>query len=609
MAEIAQQVTDFLSVSAPFDTLSENEIAALIKGAELLYLNEECVAELTHNVTGLYLIQNGQYSVVDSNEPARHLSDGDFFGYPAFLDSTEYPINIKVDRPGLVYRFARDAFTAALDKESVRHFFAALQSNSLQHQMLEDSNSMWLYKPLRDVVSKAPVSISKETTIRDAAVKMTEYRVSSLLITEQEELVGIVTDRDLRSRVVAEAMPYSHAVSTVMTSSPSSISEKKTMFDAMALMTEKNIHHLPVVKANSQLPVGMVTASDIVRLQRSNVLFIIGELAKAESLYTLARLSWQLPHYFSAHAKRVGDFDIAGKILSQATDTMTRKLIGFFQEANGKAPMLFAWLVYGSQAREDQTMGSDQDNALLLASEPTPEQADYFKAMSEYVCNGLAKCGIKLCDGNIMASNPELRLSINSAVHEAARWVKEPTSDAIMHFNIFLDARCAAGDTSLFKQLQEKRAPLLKQSMFLAALARHTNSIAVPLSVFQKFVFEKGAAQKDAIDIKVRAVALVNNIARVYALASGISEPSTLARLKAIDPSSGLSKKDAKNLADIWVFLNRLRWRHQLSQNVTDNLVSISELSSIEKHQLKAAFKAIDRAKQAMVMRFSGGMG
>lgn len=609
MAEIAQQVRDFLSVSAPFDRLSPTEVEHLVKGAELMYLTEECVSELTHNISGLYLIQSGQFSVVDSDKGSRHLSEGDYFGYPAFLDRTDYSIDIKVDNPGLVYRFSGDAFTLLLEKTSVSHFFNALQSNSLQHQMLEDSNSMWLYRPLREVVSKAPVSISKDTTIQDAAIKMTEYRVSSLLITEDEKLVGIVTDRDLRSRVVAEALPYTDAVFSVMTNTPASISENKTMFDAMALMSEKNIHHLPVVKVNTQVPIGMVTASDIVRLQRSNVLFIIGELAKAESLYSLARLSWQLPHYFSAHAKRVGDFDIAGKILSQATDTMTRKLIGFFQEAHGKAPMLFAWLVYGSQAREDQTMGSDQDNALLLASDPTPEQADYFKAMSEYVCQGLAKCGIKLCDGNIMASNPELRLSLDKAVDEAKRWVNAPTGDAIMHFNIFLDARCAAGDASLFKQLQSRRAPLLKQSMFLAALARHTNSIAVPLSVFQKFVFEKGGKQKDTIDIKVRAVALINNIARVYALACGISEPGTLARLKSIDAGSGLSQKDANNLADIWVFMNRLRWRHQLTQNVTDNLVSISELSSIEKHQLKAAFKAIDRAKQAMVLRFSGGVG
>ena len=193
----------------------------------------------------------------------------------------------------------------------------------------------------------------------------------------------------------------------------------------------------------------MITATDIVRQQKGNVLFIMGALSKADSLYALTRLSWQLPHYLSSHAKRMGDFDIAGKVLSQATDIMTRKLITFFQQAHGKAPMMFAWLVYGSQAREDQTLGSDQDNGLLLAKSPNQTQAEYFRDMASYVCQGLAKCGIKLCNGNIMASNDALRLPLDKAIDEAKQWIASPTKSAIMHFNIFLDVRCAAGDIDL----------------------------------------------------------------------------------------------------------------------------------------------------------------
>ena len=129
----------------------------------------------------------------------------------------------------------------------------------------------------------------------------------------------------------------------------------------------------------------------------------------------------------------------------------------------------------------------------------------------------------------------------------------------------------------------------------------------------QKFIYEKAKndkqKEKDVIDLKTRAVALINNIARIYALADGITLPNTLARLDALSSRSQLSKRDATNLRDIWLFLNRLRWRHQLENKVTDNRVSISSLSSIEKHQLKAAFKAIDRTNQAMVMKFSGGVG
>ena len=608
MTAMAKQVEDFLNTSAPFDVLDKEQKLELVKHTELIYLTADNVGDLQKGKSSLFLIQNGQFSVQDSDAPLRHLSEGDYFGYTNIMEKRNFSLSISVDSPGLVYCFEASAVTPLFELPAIRNFFDGLRNNALQNHAISDSNSMWLYKGLEDVINKSPVSVDIETSITVAAQIMTNQKVSSLLVTREDKLIGIITDRDLRSRVVAASLDTHLPVSHIMTPNPAQIMGNRTLFDALALMTERNIHHLPVIDQQTLVPLGMVTASDIIRHQRGNVLFIIGELSKAENLYELTRLSWQLPHYFSAHAKKAGDYDIAGKILSQATDIMTRKLIGFFQQANGKAPMMFAWLVYGSQAREDQTMGSDQDNGLLLAERPSKTQAEYFAKMADYVCNGLAKCGIKLCDGNIMASNPKLRLSLEEAIEEAKRWVKAPTKDAIMHFNIFLDVRCAAGDISLFKQLQRQRAPLMKQNMFLAALTRNSNEISVPLSMFQKFIYEKGRKEKDVIDLKTRAVALINNIARIYALADGVTLPNTLARLDALSENSQLSKRDATNLRDIWLFLNRLRWRHQLENKVTDNRVSVSSLSSIEKHQLKAAFKAIERTNQAMVMKFSGGV-
>lgn len=608
MTAMAKQVEDFLNTSAPFDMLDKEQKLELVKHTELIYLTADNVGDLQKGKASLFLIQNGQFSVQDSDAPLRHLSEGDYFGYTNIMEKRNFSLSISVDSPGLVYCFEASAVTPLFELPAIRNFFDGLRNNALQNHAISDSNSMWLYKGLEDVINKSPVSVDIETSITVAAQIMTNQKVSSLLVTREDKLIGIITDRDLRSRVVAASLDIHLPVSHIMTPNPAQIMGNRTLFDALALMTERNIHHLPVIDQQTLVPLGMVTASDIIRHQRGNVLFIIGELSKAENLYELTRLSWQLPHYFSAHAKKAGDYDIAGKILSQATDIMTRKLIGFFQQANGKAPMMFAWLVYGSQAREDQTMGSDQDNGLLLTERPSKTQAEYFAKMADYVCNGLAKCGIKLCDGNIMASNPKLRLSLEEAIEEAKRWVKAPTKDAIMHFNIFLDVRCAAGDISLFKQLQRQRAPLMKQNMFLAALTRNSNEISVPLSMFQKFIYEKGRKEKDVIDLKTRAVALINNIARIYALADGVTLPNTLARLDALSENSQLSKRDATNLRDIWLFLNRLRWRHQLENKVTDNRVSVSSLSSIEKHQLKAAFKAIERTNQAMVMKFSGGV-
>jgi CBS domain-containing protein len=402
-----------------------------------------------------------------------------------------------VDSPGIVYAISETSFIESCENRQFLSFFKAAKDDVLQNQAVSESNTMWLYRPLCEILERPPIAIEQDVSIQKAAEVMSENGVSSIIITEYDHLIGIVTDRDLRNRVVATGLDIQMPVHTIMTEKPAYILHNQNMFSAIALMSEKNIHHLPILHSDDRKPMGMVTTTDVVRQQRGNVVFMIGEIAKAENLYQLTRLAWQMPQYFAANAKRAGDFDIAGKVLSQATDIMTRKLIEFFIDQHGQPPLDYCWVVYGSQARQDQTMGSDQDNALLLAQEPDEAQAKYFARMSEYVCKSLGKCGIKLCPGNIMASNPKLRLSVGAALKQARGWVRQFTPEAILEFNIYLDARAVAGERLLFKTLQQERKKSFQESMFLAAVARTASSQAVPLSIFNKFVYQK---QRGSID-------------------------------------------------------------------------------------------------------------
>ncbi|MAD15815.1 MAG: signal transduction protein [Alteromonadaceae bacterium] len=611
MNHIPQHILDFLRDSAPFEVLDEHEMNRLAQSITVAYFSQEDVPNiLKQQQGGLFLIYSGQYSVKDSAESERHVSDGDYFGCDNLWQKQPNKIAVTVDSPGLVYCIPKNSFAQCVSTHpNIGVFFRNYTSEQIYSDQVDDSKSMWLYKPISEVISDGVVSEDINSSILQGVQVMSKSGVSSLVITDNQLLVGILTDRDIRNRVVAQQTDVNLAVSEIMTRDPVKISDQRTLFDALCVMTEHNVHHLPVVDKSSGVPLGMLTASDMIRHQRGNVLFVINELTKAPSLYELTRLSWQLPHYFSKHAKRLGDFDIAGKVLSQATDIMTRKLIGFYQQQHGEAPMEFCWLVYGSQAREDQTMGSDQDNGLLFATEPNPEQSAYFADMAEYVCRGLDKCGIKLCTGNIMASNPALRMSIKQAVQQAQSWVREPSPEAILNCNIFLDVRAVAGNRFLLSQLHVERKELLKQSRFIAALTRHASDGHVPLSMFQKFVYKKGLPKKDCIDMKNSGVAIINNLVRIYSLANGLTMPSIPHRLEGLLSHAGLSSKDVKNLRDIWLFLNRLRWRHQIQNKVTDNYVSISDLSSIEKYQLKEAMRVIRRTQQAAVFKFAGGLG
>ncbi|MGO4891183.1 DUF294 nucleotidyltransferase-like domain-containing protein [Flavobacterium sp. W21_SRS_FM6] len=612
MHAVPQQVISFLTSSAPFDKLKLDRLAHLAKHCSVIYLTvQNAKALLADNPHSVFLIQSGQFSVQEPDGVQSYLSEGDYFGEAVARQGIFNLEFLTINHPGLVYVIPQAIFQHYVDEhQELRIFFQAYKEQTLHNQAIDDSNSIWLHKPLSEVLSDKLVSARQDTPILLAVQQMAQQQVSTLMITDfiddSEQLVGILTDRDIRNRVVAVSSDTQEPVSKVMTPNPCFIEQQHSLFDALCLMTERNIHHLPIVERNKQIPIGLVTATDMLRYQRANVLFIIGELMKAQSLYELSRLSWQLPQYFSTHAKRLGDFDVAGKILSQATDIMTRKLIDFYQQKKGQAPFDYCWLVYGSQAREDQTMGSDQDNGLLLARTPNEQESEYFADLSDYVCKGLNKCGIALCTGNIMASNPELRLSLEQAINEAHTWVNSPTPKALLSFNIFLDVRPVAGNVSLYKQLQQARSPLFKQSRFLAMLARQVNDLHVPLSVFKRFSYDKGS--EEAINLKRGAVVIINSLVRIYALGAQLSMPSTLSRLANLPEDGGLTKKDADNLRDIWLFLNRLRWRHQVSNKVTDSSILIKDLSAIEKHQLKAAFQAIQVAQQGALLKFCGEM-
>ncbi len=612
---VPQQALQFLKNTPPWHCLPEEDLGFLLTSCNGLYLTGDNRGLLDAQVQSGHswvLVQNGDFEVgyqPDSSEQVvRFIAEGDYF----FLSANDWVARaeqlLKVHTDGIVYCFAQQAIASLSEKYSaVQQFFQDYMAVQFQQTFAFKAHN-WQEAKLSEMCQKQVVTADPETPIHTCAQIMQQHNVSSLMLCEHGELVGIVTDKDLRNRVLADARNPNDPVSAIMTPSPMAAQQDNDILDAVCWMSEHRFSHLPIVD-NSNRPQGIISKTDILRQQRNNIGFLIKGLSTADNLYDLMQHAWQLPHFIRFNLQGNNGFAVVGQWLSRATDVMTRRLIGFYQEKQGMPPMQFAWLVYGSQARQDQLLTSDQDNALLLERKPNPQEAEYFKNMADYVCGGLAKCGIKLCNGNIMASNPDLRLPLDEAVEEARRCVQEPTLDALMHFNIFLDVRQVAGSTSLFVQLQNQRRALLKTPIFLAALAREIESNAVPLNLFQRFVFDKKAKAPHCINLKEHAVATINSIVRLYALADGISEAATLVRLKLLSDTCGLSTPDRANLQHIWIFLNELRMRSQLQQSQPDNFVDIDSLAPAEKYQLKNAFKAIQRAQSAVLVKFSGGLG
>ncbi|RUO45114.1 DUF294 nucleotidyltransferase-like domain-containing protein [Idiomarina aquatica] len=602
----------FLTDCPPFDGLEAEQRQWAVSQLQSVYMNEDnCNDILRQMRPALFIVRSGVYDLRGSDgRLIERLESGDLFGFPSLLTGREIVNRLTAIEDGIVYVLPQHAFDRLRNasKQFEQYFIRAHGERLLTEKggSNDGSSDDWTEQTVGSVVTMAPVSLSSDTSIQDAAKVMSEHGISSVLVVDDGQLVGILTDRDLRNRVIAQGLSYEVTVAAVMTQLPESVEESRSLLDALTTMTANNVHHLPVVNSNNE-PVGMVTATDLIRQQRSEPVYLISAIRKAESREQLIQEAQKVPEYLKTFANRVKRTTVVGQLMASLTDGMTRQLIQLYEKDYGVAPAQYSWLAFGSQGREDQTLSSDQDNGLLLANGLSDKQKDWFKGLGEYVCEGLHECGIPLCPGNIMASNPDCRGTTDEWLARFRNWTQSPTPKALMYCQIFFDSRAVVGNNRFYQNYREQVAKLAQNEMFLGNLAILVNRISVPLGLFNRFRTED-TDEGDTIDIKRYGIALINDIARIYALQAGFTMPSTPARLKALESSKLLNRRDNQSLLEAWQFLTQLRLNHQLAVWDTDkpkNALDPDELSTLSRRQLKSAFKIIKEAQQGVGLKFS----
>lgn len=614
MALDLKDMADFLHQTPPFDKLDEQRFDYALDHAEAIYVNEHNRDEvLRPGHPQLFVVRSGAFDLMDKRDKhIERLETGDVFGYPALLTGRDISNKLEVLTDGILFSWDEATFNYLRRYSDAfeRYFMQAQTQRLLTEQRSENQAPDWTERDIGSVINRELIAISSASSIQDAAICMSESKVSSLLVVDEGQLRGIITDRDIRNRVVAKGVSYDVAVTAVMTSMPEAVYARQSLFDAMTVMNQANIHHLPVLDDEDK-PVGMITTTDLMKQQRSEPVFLMNALFKATDRDALVAEAQNIPQYLRTFANRVKDIGMVGRLLASLTDGMTRKLIRLYEQAHGSAPVAYAWMSFGSQAREDQTLSSDQDNGLLLADNIKDSQRAYFQDMAEFVCTGLSDCGIRLCPGDVMAMNPKWNRTSLEWREQFKKWINAPTPDAIMHSMIFFDSRMIAGNSKLYRQHRDAIAKLAQRDIFLGNIARHIGELNVPLGLFNR-LRTKSERGGDYIDIKTQGVAIVNDIVRLYALGEGLTMPATPARLAALTDSKLLTKSDNQNLLEAWQFLTQLRLAHQLKLHGDStepvNSVDPEKLSTLERRQLKAAFRIIKDAQQGVGFKLGRGL-
>jgi CBS domain-containing protein len=622
-----QDVVDFLSFTPPFDDLPPADRAQLASQVSMRYLKHGQRLEHQH----LILIRTGVFSHRDLFNHDQLLSHGDYHGVSNLLsDVFDADTCIHCEEDGLVLELsAHDFHQLRQQYKNFDLFFIRLQQRHLYHHHANTEHH-WLMR-VADLPLRPPITIHTTASIMAAAQQMTRAQVSAMMVVADEptdvtttstttnahplapqppsgqRLQGIVTDRDLRRRVLAAGLDPSNAVAEIMTRHPWCVTPDTLLLDAMQLMSQHNVHHLPVSQGSELL--GMITTTDLIRSQQDHPLFLVSHIHRQADMAGLHDCAQRLHHVCLQLAREHTQVHVVQPLLTSLFDALAQRYLQLAEQQLGPAPCLYSFISFGSQARRDMLPSADQDNALLLEKQPDAQMSDYFAKLSSLVCQGLAQSGQVLCQGNIMATNPALRRCLKGWLDRFSQAIETPTPQALLDSSIFFDCRCIAGSQGLFNAMQQDVLQRCQHNeLFLYHLAGAATATIPPLGFFKDFILERDGKQKRGLDIKKRGLSLINDLVRVYSLAHGISEVNTLARIQTLAQRHAISQSHADDLTAAWSSLAELRWQLQaqslLNQQTVSNLLDPRQLSLMQRHQLKDAFLLISSQQKLLRQRF-----
>lgn len=612
------EIQEFLANHPPFDQLPPETLERLPKRLSVRYFRRGTTFPPTDaDQPYLYLIRRGAVELRDpQGELVSKLAEGDLCVMPCRPVDQDRALNGNTAEDTLVYLLpCSDLAQLRASHPTFAEHFEQSVTDRLRKALdvmtdTPSSGSGLMTVQVGDLVRREPITASPQTSIRAAAQIMSQHRVSSLLIMEGERLAGMITDRDLRNRCVAAGLPTDRPVREIMTEHLHTLEAGTLGFQALITMTRLNVHHLPVLDGGRVA--GIVTTTDLTRFQSSNAVYLVGDIHKAKDLETLVQISGKVGE-LQVHLVNGGaTADQVGQAVSAVTDALTLRLLELGEARLGSPPVPYAWMVGGSQARREQSSHSDQDNALLIADHMRPEDDAYFAALADFVNHGLDACGYVYCPGDVMAKNPKWRQPLRIWKKYFTNWIERPDPMALMLSSVFFDLRPLRDPEGLFEEIHDTVLAHSKANrIFIAYMAANAIKRRPPLGFFRNFVLIQGGDHDHTFDIKHRGTVPIIDLARVYALSSGISEVNTLERLRAAAEVGVLSRDGAANLIDAAEFIGTLRMRHQAQQlrrgEKPDNFLSPDALSPLERGHLKDAFVLINTMQESLGQRYQAG--
>ncbi|MBW1740374.1 MAG: cyclic nucleotide-binding/CBS domain-containing protein [Deltaproteobacteria bacterium] len=634
--ELKAAVT-FLKTVPPFSGLKDQDLRRLSESlSEGFYPKGTLIfSQDRTDIDALYLIKSGGVKLYLKDEENMEIlkayrGPGDYFGALGIIMETKAYLNVEA---------VEDTYCVLVPKKNFQDFlnanpgFSAFYLKSFCEKYIHAA-----YYELRKkrVSPKAETTLClfsqniggiikgtlhtclPDETVQTASQKMAKYHIGSLLVKDRNgELKGIITDKDLRRKVVAKGISYDEPAKSIMSFPVKTEPAQAVCFDALLSMLKNRIHHLAVERQGDII--GVVTAHDILLLQGSSPIVLFREIAaqtEIEGLYPLSKKNRDVARALVQDGAKANNIT---RMITVLNDQILDRILTLLIEEMGSPPVPFCWMVLGSEGRKEQTFSTDQDNAIIYEDPDGPDQEkearEYFVKFAQKAVGHLAACGYSLCKGDIMASNPKWNQPFSEWQKLFDHWIFSPDPQQVLHSTIFFDFRPAFGKMELAHRLRNhlvKRG--LHEKIFIHHLARDCMAARPPLSsLFKNFMVDKDGKHKGHIDLKTKGLVPFVDFARLMSLDNGITATNTLERIESLKEQNFISKDLAARIRELYEFQMQLRLVHQLNMAENgkdpDNYINPSELTDIEKHTLKKAFLLIGEIQVFMGDYFHLNLG
>lgn len=606
-----EDIADFLRAHPPFDSLDEDTLDEVAASAEIEFhaaraaIIESAGAVLEHG----YVVRRGSVELVIDGRLIDLIGEGEMFGFVSLLSEGPLGFVARAAEDTLVYRIPAAVMRPVLARPAFVRFVTEVMNRRVRLLARHDAEppASSAGRPVGELIRAPALVCPPATSVQEAARQMAEAGATCVVVDTGDGL-GIVTDRDIRTRVVAAGTDPETPLSDVMSAPAWTVSSDRTGTEALLEMLSQGIRHLPVLAADRRL-LGVLDDVDLMANERRAPFHLQASIARSTGAQEVAEAAAELPDMVIALFDAGLTTTAISRTIASIHDAVTRRLIEFAHQELGRPPVPYTWLATGSFGRFEPFPSSDVDCA--IAWEGPDDDMELRRTMvtlAEHVLEGLRKCGFPPDTNSVVASNPLFARSIGEWERAATTWVEHPDRDrGLMLLSVVVESDPVWGATGAAEHLARVFAHAPNRKLMLRRLGAAAVAERPPTGFLRNLVLSSSGEHKGVLDIKRRGLMPVEALARWSGLLAGVSAASTRARLKASEEAGTLSPEQAASLRDAFELFSSLRMEHQVAQlragGQPDNLIEPKSLTPFTRTSLKEAFRAVARVQRAVEVK------